>query len=135
MGVTRRLDTLDSFPRRELVPAGWEPTAANGTAAWYLTDRQGSVRDLTNASGAVQDHVSYDGFGNVVSESNASIGDRYKYTGRELDGHIQNVIQNIAKVQFFILFLIIFILTFIPSGAFALNLNIHMNKKNLKIKK
>src|SRR5262249_17028330 len=43
---------------------------AGGTAAWYLTDRQGSVRDLVNASGVVQDHLEYDGFGNVVRETN-----------------------------------------------------------------
>jgi hypothetical protein len=37
--------------------------SSSGTAAWYLTDRQGSVRDVTDASGAVQDHIAYDGFG------------------------------------------------------------------------
>src|SRR5262249_55513743 len=30
-----------------------------GTAAWYLLDRLGSVRDLTDNTGAVQDTVSY----------------------------------------------------------------------------
>jgi RHS repeat-associated protein len=59
--------------------------AADGTAAWYLTDRQGSVRDLADGTGAVQEHVDYDGFGNIVTDTNASFGDRYKYTGRELD--------------------------------------------------
>jgi RHS repeat-associated protein len=42
------------------------------------------VRDLTNASGVVQDHLDYDGFGKAT-ESNTSFGDRYKYTGREYD--------------------------------------------------
>jgi RHS repeat-associated protein len=60
--------------------------AADGTVAWYLTDRLGSVRDLTDGSGVVQDHIDYDGFGNVVFESNPAFGDRYKYTGREFDG-------------------------------------------------
>lgn len=59
--------------------------AANGTAAWYLTDRLGSVRDITDGSGVVQDHIDYDGFGNVVNETNPAFGDRYKYAGRELD--------------------------------------------------
>jgi hypothetical protein len=31
----------------------------------------------------LQDTISYDPFGNVLSESNASFGDRYKYTGRK----------------------------------------------------
>jgi RHS repeat-associated protein len=59
---------------------------ANGAAAWYLTDRLGSVRDVTDAAGAVQDHIDYDGFGNVPTETNPAFGDRYKYTGREFDG-------------------------------------------------
>src|SRR4029077_4294282 len=50
-----------------------------------LAGRLGSVRDLTDASGAVQDHINYDGFGNVLSESASSFGDRYKWTGREFD--------------------------------------------------
>jgi RHS repeat-associated protein len=60
-------------------------TAANGTAAWYLTDRLGSVRDIANASGSAIDHLFYDGFGNVVTEQTPANGDRYKYTARELD--------------------------------------------------
>src|SRR5262249_12307918 len=56
-----------------------------GTAAWDLLDRLGSVRDLTDNTGAVQDTVSYNGFGNVVSESSTAFGDRFKYTARELD--------------------------------------------------
>jgi RHS repeat-associated protein len=73
------------YLRGDVVDQIFARLAANGTAAWYLTDRQGSVRDVTDASGAVQDHLSYGGFGNVLSESNAAFGDRYKYTGRELD--------------------------------------------------
>src|SRR5262249_28874723 len=59
---------------------------ADGTAGWYLTDRLGSVRDITDASGVVQAQINYDGFGNVTFESNPAFGDRYKYTGREFDG-------------------------------------------------
>jgi RHS repeat-associated protein len=50
-----------------------------------LTDRQGSVRDITDNTGAVQDTISYDGWGNVLSETHPAWGDRYKWTGRELD--------------------------------------------------
>src|SRR5262249_42033597 len=59
--------------------------ASGGAAAWYLPDRLGSVRDLTDASGAVTDHLSYDPFGNVLSETNPAAGGRFKFTGRELD--------------------------------------------------
>jgi RHS repeat-associated protein len=59
--------------------------SSSGTAAWYLTDRLGSVRDITDNTGAVIDHVNYDGFGNVTSETQPTNGDRFKWTGRELD--------------------------------------------------
>ena len=63
------------------------------------------------------------------------INKAYAQTGRELDGHIQSIIQNIAGMQFSVLFLVIFISTFILSSIFALNPNIHMNEENLKTKK
>ncbi len=57
-------------------------TSAAGTTAWYLTDRLGSLRDLASTSGTVINHVAYDGFGRVVSESSPANGDRFKFTGR-----------------------------------------------------
>ena len=59
--------------------------SAAGVAAWYLTDHQGSVTNLTDASGNLQDTITYDGYGNVTSESNPSFGDRFKYTGEQLE--------------------------------------------------
>jgi RHS repeat-associated protein len=56
----------------------------NPGVAWYLTDRQGSVRDLMDATQALRDHLDYDGYGNAT-ESNSAFGDRYKFTGREFD--------------------------------------------------
>ena len=40
---------------------------------------------MTDASGTGQATITYDGFGNVLSNSNSSFTDRYLYTGRELD--------------------------------------------------
>ncbi|SIO13416.1 RHS repeat-associated core domain-containing protein [Singulisphaera sp. GP187] len=60
-------------------------TDAAGTTAWYLTDRLGTVHDLANTAGTVIDHVAYDSFGRVTAETNPSAGDRFKFTGRELD--------------------------------------------------
>ena len=76
--VTRRLflDSVDSVTAR---------ISASGTVAWYLTDRLGSVRVLTDASGAVIDRITYDGFGNIIAETNPSASDRYLWTGREFD--------------------------------------------------
>ncbi len=56
-----------------------------GSASWYLHDWEGSVRNLTDASGNLQDTITYDGFGNVTSESNAAATDRFKYAGGERD--------------------------------------------------
>ena len=61
-------------------------TDSGGTTAWYLTDRLGSVRDLASTSGAALDHLAYDAYGNIVSESQPSNGDRFKWTAREWDG-------------------------------------------------
>ena len=59
--------------------------SASGNAAWYLTDRLGSVRAIVSSTGAIIDRINYDGFGNIISESNAASSDRYLWTGREFD--------------------------------------------------
>jgi RHS repeat-associated protein len=76
--VTRRLyqDGVDTLFAR---------ISAAGTAAWYLTDRLGSVRGMVDASGTPQATIAYDGFGNVTSNSNSGFTDRYLFTARELD--------------------------------------------------
>jgi len=56
-----------------------------GDLAWYLTDHLGTVRDLADTTGTVIDHIQYDSFGNVLSETNPDAGDRFKFTGREYD--------------------------------------------------
>jgi RHS repeat-associated protein len=57
-----------------------------GTLAYYLTDRQGSVRRLMDTTGAVVNTVTYaDAYGASPTDSVAAQGDRYKYTGREYD--------------------------------------------------
>jgi len=60
-------------------------TSSGGTTAWYLTDNLGSVRDIVNTSGTVIDHIVYDSFGNIVTETNATNGDRFKFAGMEWD--------------------------------------------------
>jgi RHS repeat-associated protein len=50
-----------------------------------LSDHQLSVRDILDNSGSVVNHITYDSYGNVVAQSNASQSSRYLYTGREYD--------------------------------------------------
>ena len=78
-----RPDGLDALAARE---------SAAGTVGWYATDRQGSVRLNLDASGAVTNRITYDAYGQVVSQTNASAGDRFKYTGGEEQGDLQAVL-------------------------------------------
>jgi RHS repeat-associated protein len=52
---------------------------------WFLTDHQGTVKDVTNNAGTVIDHITYDSFGRIVGQT-SSIELRFAYTGREWDG-------------------------------------------------
>ena len=58
-------------------------TSSGGTTAWYLPDKLGSVRDIVSSAGSELDHIVYDSFGNIVTETNASNGDRFKFAGME----------------------------------------------------
>jgi RHS repeat-associated protein len=60
-------------------------TSSGGTTAWYLADKLGSVRDIVDTSGNVQDHIVYDSFGNIVTETNAANGDRFKFAAMQFD--------------------------------------------------
>ncbi len=56
-----------------------------GQVLWDLTDDLGTVRDLVNNSGQVVNHLKYDSYGNLISQSNPVNSTRYLYTGREFD--------------------------------------------------
>ena len=60
-------------------------TDSGGNTAWYLTDKNGTVRDIVDTSGNALDHIVYDSYGNVTSESNSSNGDRFKFQAMQLD--------------------------------------------------
>jgi YD repeat-containing protein len=47
-------------------------TSASATTAWYLPDKLGSVRDIVSTLGSKLDHIVYDSFGNIVTETNAA---------------------------------------------------------------
>ena len=55
---------------------------------WALADHQGSVRDVVELDGStavIGNHIKYDSFGNIASQSAPGAEFRYSYTGREFD--------------------------------------------------
>jgi RHS repeat-associated protein len=62
--------------------------SSGGTADWYVTDAQGSVRQVVGSNGTVLDTITYDAYGNILSESSPSNGDRFKYAGGQYDSNL-----------------------------------------------
>lgn len=60
-----------------------------GDVLWPLADNQGTVRDLVNSSGVVQNHLTFDAFGKIMTETNATVDHLYAYTGREWDADVE----------------------------------------------
>ena len=54
-----------------------------GETDWYLADRLGTVRDIVDSDGNLLNHIDYDSFGGVFSQTDAAQGDRFLFTGRE----------------------------------------------------
>ncbi|MBA3313988.1 MAG: hypothetical protein H0T47_11980, partial [Planctomycetaceae bacterium] len=57
---------------------------------WALADHQGTVRDWADYDAAtdtttVADHLKYDSFGNIASQSSSTHKPHFAYTGREWD--------------------------------------------------
>ena len=55
--------------------------SASDSTNWYVTDMLGSGRQIVDTSGNTLDAIVYDPWGNIVSESNAANGDRFKFDG------------------------------------------------------
>ena len=49
-----------------------DQSGGSGTGYYYLTDRLGSIREVTGSGGSVLDAISYGGFGQIASETNSS---------------------------------------------------------------
>jgi RHS repeat-associated protein len=78
-------------PAIDQILADEQVDAAGGTSdvLWPLADNLGSVRDIvdfdSNGDPSVVNHINYDAFGNIVSETNTAIDHIFGYTGRETD--------------------------------------------------
>ena len=67
------------------VPSGAQ---AAGTVSWLLGDNQGTIRDVVRYSAgatAVVDHLVYDSFGQVTSQTSPASQPRFTYAGRQFD--------------------------------------------------
>ncbi|HXM51466.1 MAG TPA: PKD domain-containing protein [Pyrinomonadaceae bacterium] len=58
-----------------------------GSLSFYQYDGHGSVRQLTNASGAITDAYDYDAFGNLINRSGTTPND-YLYSGEQFDASL-----------------------------------------------
>ncbi|MBM4001476.1 MAG: RHS repeat-associated core domain-containing protein [Planctomycetes bacterium] len=56
-----------------------------GDVVWPLADNQGTIRDLVDETGSVLNHLKYDSFGKMTSETNGAVDFLFAYTGRERD--------------------------------------------------
>ena len=60
---------------------------ANCSLSFYQYDGHGSVRQLTNAGGAVTDTYDYDAFGNLISRTGTT-PNNYLYSGEQFDANL-----------------------------------------------
>ena len=59
--------------------------SASGTTEWYLTDNINSIRQVVSTTGSVLDAITYDPYGNIVSQTNAANAPRFGFTGGTYD--------------------------------------------------
>jgi RHS repeat-associated protein len=58
---------------------------ASGGTTWMLADQQGTIRDVVNSGGSVVDHIVYDPYGNILSQTSLSNQPRFGFDGMQLD--------------------------------------------------
>lgn len=58
---------------------------ASAQTRWLLADHLGTVRDIVDDTSSVLNHILYDSYGNVISQTDSLITTRYLFTGREFD--------------------------------------------------
>jgi len=70
--------TTDQILAEEVISAG------SSTLHWFLEDHMGSIRDVIDNAGTTIDHIVYDTFGNIASQTSTTYKLRFGFTGREL---------------------------------------------------
>ena len=65
-------------------------TSSTQGVTWFLTDNLGTVRDVVaydtvHGTTSVVDHLVYDGFGNLTSQTPSAAPPRFTYTGQRFD--------------------------------------------------
>jgi len=58
---------------------------ASGTVQWFLTDNIHSIRQVVSSGGSVLDAITYDPYGNILSQTNAANAPRFLYAGGAYD--------------------------------------------------
>src|SRR5262249_23633287 len=65
----------------------YDATITHGTH-WLLADNLGTVRDITNAAGtSVEDHIDYDAFGQIKSQTDADYQSLIGFAGQPFDAN------------------------------------------------
>jgi RHS repeat-associated protein len=75
------------YLRGDVVDQLFARIGSDGSPYWTLTDRLGSVRDVTDNNAAIKDTLSYDGWG-LLNDTNPTFRGRYAWTGRESDSQV-----------------------------------------------
>ena len=86
--IALTFDGTGAQTHRYLYGPGVDQILTDETATsvnWALVDNQGSIRDVIDSNGNVLNHVVYDSYGQVTSETNVGFDFRFGYTGRERD--------------------------------------------------
>jgi RHS repeat-associated protein len=60
-----------------------------GEVLWPLADNLGTIRDLVDSDGDVVNHLTYNAFGAITSQTAPSLEPLYTYTGREWDPDVE----------------------------------------------
>ena len=60
-------------------------TDSSGDTSWYFTNQVGSVIAIASTTAGVQDEITYDPFGNIVTQTDAAEADRFMFAGMEYD--------------------------------------------------
>ena len=85
------LNADGNVTERELTAPGakfWPRKTPRDAVSWLFADNEGTVRDVAVLSGGettFADHLVYDAFGNITSQTHPDAQPRFTYTGQQLD--------------------------------------------------